>query len=153
METTTATGNRMMTSSENETLLAVISATSSGGRQTLDMQFQYYAVVLGASPLDMAGLTAIQNLGSNILQFFWGTLADKIGRKPLLLLSFFSLALSSFVIFSISSITGLFIIALLISFLGRSGDPAWISLIDDNTDATKRGSFLGKITSIGNARM
>ncbi len=134
---------------ENQSLLIGISASSSGGRQTFDMQFQYYAVVLGASPLDMAGLTAIQNLGSNVLQFFWGSLADRIGRKPLILLSFLVLSISAFVIFSIKSIIGLFILALIISFLGRSGDPAWIALIDDNTSEDRRGSFLGKITSIG----
>lgn len=72
-----------------------------------------------------------------------GRLADRYGRKPLMLLGLAAAALSSFVIPAVASILGLALLWAFQALCYAAGDPAEQALVADLTGADQRGRGYG----------
>ena len=101
-----------------------------------------YAKDLGANPF-MIGLIASI---FSIMQFFfsplWGKLSDKIGRRPVMLISIFITAIS-YLVFSQASTIPLLIFARGLSGIGSANIAAAQAYITDVTDSKSRSGAMG----------
>ena len=101
-----------------------------------------YAKDLGANPF-MIGLIASI---FSIMQFFfsplWGKLSDKIGRRPVMLISIFITAVS-YLVFSQASTIPLLIFARGLSGIGSANIAAAQAYITDVTDSKSRSGAMG----------
>lgn len=110
---------------------------------------QIYAVFIASSPILLSLMTSIRNLLQLSTQSFFGKHSDKYGRKPFLLTGLF---ISAFISFIFPMITNpfLFLLAVIIYSVAFSiFSPAWIAYLGDLSISGRRGSFLGKISTIG----
>ncbi len=108
-----------------------------------------YAVFITSSPILLSLITSIRNLLQLTTQSFFGKHSDKYGRKPFLLTGLF---ISAFISFIFPMITNplLFLLAVIIYSIAFSiFSPAWIGYLGDVSISGRRGSFLGKISTIG----
>ncbi|MHA1967109.1 MAG: MFS transporter [Candidatus Hodarchaeales archaeon] len=110
---------------------------------------QIYAVFIASSPILLSLMTSIRNLLQLATQSFFGKHSDKYGRKPFLLTGLFISAVISF-IFPMITNPLLFLLAVIIYSIAFSiFSPAWIAYLGDISTSGYRGSFLGKISTIG----
>ncbi len=142
--------------SEDETLVVVdrralygISISQTTGMLMVFSFFQYFGVVLGASGFIQGILVSVRNLGSNIFQYIWGKIADKRGRKIVLMVGLFVMFLGSALAAVVTELWQLFLVAILVATLGFMFRPAWIALLGDLTTIKNRGDFVGKIQGLG----
>lgn len=112
----------------------------------------YFALALGTNYSEQSLVTSTRYLGGSLTQSFWGIQSDKRGRRPLLLLGYGVLALTTF-LFTFSTFTniGLFLILLAVQgFLGFSILPTVTnSMLGDVAPERDRGAYVGKIISFG----
>ena len=99
----------------------------------------------GLSPFEIGLLSTAFNLSWGLSSIPLGKLADKIGRKPMLLGSWF---------FSITTVTGFLIFRSFPAFLlfnitsGLDGSfwvPSWVSLVSERVEPSERSRILGKL--------
>jgi len=112
----------------------------------------YFALALGTNYREQSLVTSTRLLGGSLTQSFWGMQSDKRGRRPLLLLGYGILALTTF-LFTINIFTNisLFLILLAVQgFFGFSILPTVTnSMLGDVAPERERGAFVGKIISFG----
>lgn len=107
------------------------------------------AVGIGATAIMMAFITAIQNLGSALLQTFFGKLSDKIGRKIILIIGFIIASITTAVISQLTSPI-VFMIVIAIYSLGASMViPTWNALLGDISTEKTRTKIISQISMIG----
>ncbi len=103
-----------------------------------------YSKDIGASPL-MIGLIAAS---FSIMQFFfapiWGTISDKIGRRPILLVSIATSSIS-YLIFSQADTIILLIISRVLAGIGSANISTTQAYITDITDSSNRSKAMGII--------
>ncbi|MFW9916395.1 MAG: MFS transporter [Candidatus Thorarchaeota archaeon] len=120
------------------------------GQSMIFSFLSYYGVSLGAKPIEQSILVSTRNLGSNIFQTVWGRLADRIGRKPLVILGLIVLALCTIsAVAIVRSPLELVFVSLCLTIFGFMFIPAWNALLGDYSDHTSRGTFIGRISSFG----
>ncbi|MCK4971807.1 MAG: MFS transporter [Candidatus Heimdallarchaeota archaeon] len=146
--------NKDSESSERKTLkqkiiTRALAIANSGG---VSFYFNYatvLAVGIGATALMMSFITAIQNLGSAVLQTFFGNLSDKIGRKIILIIGFTIASITTVVISQMSSPI-VFMIVIAIYSLGMSMViPTWNALLGDISTEKTRTKIISQISMIG----
>ncbi|MBV5326849.1 MFS transporter [Chlorobium phaeobacteroides] len=103
-----------------------------------------YAKDLGASPLMIGLIAAIFSIMQFIFSPLWGKLSDKIGRRPVMLISIFITAVSYFV-FSQAVTIPLLIFARGLSGIGSANIAAAQAYITDVTDNQNRSKAMGMI--------
>lgn len=103
-----------------------------------------YAKDLGASPFMIGLIAAIFSIMQFIFSPLWGKLSDKIGRRPVMLISIFVTALS-YLIFSQSDTILLLIFARGLSGIGSANIAAAQAYITDVTDSKSRSGAMGMI--------
>ncbi len=103
----------------------------------------FYALELGAKPIELGFLTATFALMQLIFSPFFGKLGDKIGRKKVLLIGTAGFAVS-YVIFAFATSFPMALIARAIEgFFAASIFPTAISLLSDYSTEQQRGKAMG----------
>ncbi|MFX0061070.1 MAG: MFS transporter [Candidatus Hermodarchaeota archaeon] len=121
------------------------------GRSTIFSFLSYFGVVIGASPLEQGVLTSVRNLGSNAFQSFWGWLADLRSRKLVLFIGLLTLAGCTFILPFVETPLQLVVLSLILTTIGFAFIPAWNAFLGDYAKERTRGTFIGRINSIGTA--
>lgn len=103
-----------------------------------------YAKDLGASPFMIGLIAAIFSIMQFIFSPLWGKLSDRIGRRPVMLISIFITSLS-YLIFSQSDNIPLLIFARGLSGIGSANIAAAQAYITDVTDSKNRSGAMGMI--------
>ena len=101
-----------------------------------------YAKDLGANPFMIGLIAAIFSIMQFIFSPLWGKLSDKIGRRPVMLISIFVTAVS-YLVFSQASTIPLLIFARGLSGIGSANIAAAQAYITDVTDSKSRSGAMG----------
>ena len=127
----------------------IIAVANSSSQQLYFNYTSLLAVGIGASTIQMSFITAIQNLGSALLQGVFGKASDKLGRKIILLLGFLIATITTCILaFMTSPIVFMVIIA--IYSLGVSMViPAWNALLGDISTEKTRTKLISTMSMIG----
>jgi len=114
-----------------------------------------YAVKeLGASSSEMGWLQSVSNISNNVMQFFWGRLSDRLGRRvPFIVFGGLIAALLWVPLLFLNSASQLVLLIAIQAFLGSMAMPAWIALIGDLVPHRRLGRANATINmwaSVGN---
>jgi len=92
-----------------------------------------YAVKeLGASSSEMGWIQSVSNISNNVVQFFWGRLSDRLGRRvPFIVFGGLIVALLWIPIPFLGSANQLVFLIAIQALLGSMATPAWTALIGD----------------------
>lgn len=112
----------------------------------------FFSQNLGATPLQIGLLMASYSLMQFIFSPFWGTLSDKYGRKPIVLIGLLGFSVS-FILFGIAdSIWMLFASRIAGGILSSACLPTAMAYVADITEEEDRGAgmgFLGAAMGLG----
>ena len=103
-----------------------------------------YAKDLGANPFMIGLIAAIFSIMQFIFSPLWGKLSDKIGRRPVMLISIFITAVS-YLVFAQAATLPLLIFARGLSGIGSANIAAAQAYITDVTDSKSRSGAMGMI--------
>lgn len=103
----------------------------------------FYAEELGASPTELGLLMAVYSLMQLIFSPMWGSLSDRLGRKPMLLIGIFGLAISFFMMAMAKSLWMLFAARTIGGFLSSANMPATMAYVADITTPENRSKGMG----------
>ena len=104
----------------------------------------YYATHIGATPTQVGILMAIYSLMQFLFSPFWGKLSDKVGRRPILLMSLLGSSLS-YLFFAFSTTFWMLLLARAFAgFFGANISTA-LAYIADVTDEKNRSKGMGLI--------
>jgi DHA1 family tetracycline resistance protein-like MFS transporter len=105
----------------------------------------YYAESYGATPFMIGLLSMSYSLGQFIFAPFWGRVSDRIGRRPIILMSLAG-SCTAFLIFGFAkTLTVLFIARSLAGILSSASLPAAQAFIADSTTPENRARGMGLI--------
>ncbi len=104
----------------------------------------FYAQHFGATPTVIGLLTASYSLMQFLFVPFWGRLSDRIGRRPIILMSVFGSFISYLVFGFAGSIPILFLSRMLAGFMGANISTA-NAYIADSTTFEERAKYMGLI--------
>jgi MFS family permease len=107
------------------------------------------AVDLGATGIQQSTVTAVQTMGNASLQWAWGSLSDRFGRRPFLFLGLLAVGITAALIPFALTAWQLILLLLVPTIIGSAAIPAWNGLLGDITTLKGRGRFVGVITAIG----
>lgn len=121
---------------ENSNELKVVyvrSVANSFGTGMINPFVGPYAVKeLGASSSDMGWLQSVSNISNNVMQFFWGKLSDRLGRRvPFIVFGGLIVALLWVPLLFLNSASQLVLLIAVQALLGSMATPAWMALIGD----------------------
>ena len=134
---------------ENKLYLYLVSIGNSLGLNLLGTYLDYYAIFLGSTPFIQSILVSSRNLGNNILQFLWGNLSDRRGRRFFLFSGFMIYGITTLIFILTRSPFMLIFIVIIQTVLGSMIIPAWNGLLGDLSTRNERGRFIGHILSVG----
>ncbi|GIN94235.1 tetracycline resistance MFS efflux pump [Siminovitchia terrae] len=110
----------------------------------------FYAEEMGASPAELGLLMAVYSLMQLLFAPMWGRVSDRIGRKPVMMIGIFGLAISFFMMALSSSLWMLFVARVIGGFLSSANMPTVMAYVADITSEEDRGKGMGIIgASIG----
>lgn len=104
----------------------------------------YYATHVGASPAEVGVLMAIYSLMQFVFSPFWGKLSDKIGRRPILLMSLLGSSLS-YLFFAFSTQFWMLLVARAFAGFFTANISTAMAYIADVTDEKDRSKGMGLI--------
>jgi multidrug resistance protein len=104
----------------------------------------YLAKVFGATPLKVGLLMSIYSLMQFLFSPFWGQTSDRIGRRPVILLSLLGASVSHFGFAMSASYTGLFLCRMFAGIFGGN-IPVAMAYIADLTAEKDRSKGMGLI--------
>lgn len=102
----------------------------------------YFAQDLGASSLEMGLMVSLYALAQFLFAPVWGSLSDRIGRKPVLILGMTGFGLSFIAMAFVHSVAVLILVRFLGGMLSSSTFPSAQALVADLTPPERRGSSL-----------
>lgn len=105
----------------------------------------FYAQDIGASPTQLGFLMAVYSLMQLFFGPMWGRISDKIGRKPVIMIGIFGLALSFFLMGISSSLWMLFVARIIGGLLSAANMPTVTAYVADITSSEDRGKGMGII--------
>jgi len=110
----------------------------------------FYAEELGASPTELGLLMAVYSFMQLLFAPMWGRVSDRIGRKPVIMIGIFGLAVSFFLMALSSSLWMLFAARIIGGLLSSANMPTVMAYVADITSHEDRGKGMGIIgASIG----
>lgn len=114
----------------------------------------YYAAALKFNSLEMGELQASTNLFPNLMQYFWGIISDKLGRRLIFIILGGFVSSFMFILYIFSHSPEMLISVVIVqSIFGAMVVPAWNALIGDLTSLSKRASFIGNLSFYSNLSM
>ncbi|RWR11104.1 MFS transporter [Siminovitchia fortis] len=110
----------------------------------------FYAEEMGASPAELGLLMAVYSLMQLLFAPMWGRVSDRIGRKPVMMIGIFGLAISFFMMALSSALWMLFAARIIGGFLSSANMPTVMAYVADITSDEDRGKGMGIIgASVG----
>ncbi|MEH7382662.1 MFS transporter [Bacillus sp. JJ1533] len=110
----------------------------------------FYAEDLGASPTELGLLMAVYSLMQFLFAPMWGRISDRIGRKPVIMIGIFGLAVSFLLMALSTELWMLFAARVIGGFLSAANMPTVMAYAADITSEEDRGKGMGVIgASIG----
>jgi multidrug resistance protein len=110
----------------------------------------FYAENMGASPTELGLLMAVYSVMQLLFSPMWGRISDRIGRKPVMMIGIFGLALSFFMMALSSQLWMLFAARIIGGFLSSANMPTVMAYVADITSDEDRGKGMGIIgASVG----
>lgn len=104
----------------------------------------FYVESLGASPMTVTMLSATYSLMQFLFSPFWGRLSDKLGRRPIILISVAFSALGH-LIFGMSSTIAVVFLARILAGFGNANLGTAQAIISDSTTSENRAKGMGLI--------
>lgn len=104
----------------------------------------YYATELGGSPLDVGVIMAVYSLMQFLFAPLWGSLSDRFGRRPLLILGLVGSALS-YVVYGLATSVGMLLLSRLLGGAMGAGVPVAQAMVADATVPSRRARGMGMI--------
>ncbi len=105
----------------------------------------FYIEKLGASGLDMGLLTASSAFTQLIFAPIWGSLSDRVGRKPVLLVGILGYGLTMLLFGLATQLWMLFLARALNGMLSSATMPTSMAFISDRSTAKERGGKMGQL--------
>ncbi len=105
----------------------------------------FYVEMLGGSGLAMGMLMAIFSLMQFLFSPIWGSLSDRFGRKPILLIGVFGNAVTMLLLGVSTNIPMLITMRGLAGILSSATLPTAYAFISDSTDEKDRGGGMGVV--------
>ncbi|MCH1626518.1 MFS transporter [Ferdinandcohnia quinoae] len=105
----------------------------------------FYAEEIGASPTELGLLMAVYSLMQLLFAPMWGRISDRVGRKPVIMIGIFGLALSFFLTAVSTSLWMLFAARIIGGILSSANMPTVMAYVADITSAEDRGKGMGII--------
>ncbi len=105
----------------------------------------FYIDKLGASGSDLGWLVAVYSLMQLIFAPVWGSVSDRVGRKPVLLLGISGYAIFLILFGLATEFWMLFLARSLAGLLSSATYPAMMAFISDSTTPEERGDSMGKL--------
>jgi MFS transporter, DHA1 family, multidrug resistance protein len=105
----------------------------------------FYIVKLGASGREMGMLTAVSALMQLVFAPFWGSLSDRIGRKPVLLVGVAGYGLTLLVFGLATQLWMLFLARALNGMLASATLPTSMAFVSDNLPEKERSGGMGQL--------
>ncbi len=110
----------------------------------------FYAEEIGATPTQLGLLMAVYSFMQLLFAPMWGRVSDQIGRKPVIMIGIFGLALSFFLLAVSSTLWMLFAARIIGGFFSAANMPTVMAYVADITSEEDRGKGMGIIgASIG----
>ncbi|KHF39335.1 tetracycline resistance MFS efflux pump [Halalkalibacter okhensis] len=110
----------------------------------------FYAEEIGATPTQLGLLMAVYSFMQLLFAPMWGRVSDQIGRKPVIMIGIFGLALSFFLLAVSSTLWMLFAARIIGGFFSSANMPTVMAYVADITSEEDRGKGMGIIgASIG----
>lgn len=103
-----------------------------------------FALELDASSLQIGFIAGVYSLMNFIFAPFWGTLSDKIGRRPVMLISIF-ITMLAYVFFAFTNSIWLLFISRVFAGIGSANISAAQAYISDITEPQDRAKNMGLI--------
>jgi MFS family permease len=107
------------------------------------------AVDLGATGIQQSTVTGVQTLGNASMQWAWGSLTDRFGRRPFLFIGLLAIGMTAALVPFAQTAWQLILLLLVPTIIGSAAIPAWNGLLGDITTMKGRGRFVGIVTAIG----
>jgi len=107
--------------------------------------FPFYIETMGAGGSELGLLIATSAFLEFVFGPFWGSVSDRIGRKPVLSIGMVGYALSSFLFGISTQLWMLFASRALSGILSSATVTAALAYISDNTSEKERGGGMGKL--------
>src|SRR6202012_4753151 len=104
----------------------------------------YYALHFQASPLEVTSMMACYSFAQFFASPFWGRMSDRVGRKPVLLVSLFC-SVVSYIGMGLASSLWMLFAARLLAGAGAGNIAAAQAYITDSTTEENRAKGLGMI--------
>lgn len=105
----------------------------------------FYVTNMGASGRELGMLTAVSAMMQFIFAPLWGSFSDHHGRKPVLLLGVAGYGITMLLFALSTRLWMLFAARALNGMISSAALPASMSIIADNTPASRRGDKMGKL--------
>ncbi len=134
----------------NIRVMAVQTLVSQIGFGMFYVVWQPYILSMGASVIDLGVIQSTINISTAVGLIAWGFLSDRVGRKPIILLSNAFRVLSIVALVLSGELFFLLLFAFLIGFssLFYVGNPARNALISESVDGQSRATAFSTITFI-----
>lgn len=105
----------------------------------------FYAEEIGATPTELGLLMAIYSVMQLIFAPMWGRISDRIGRKPVMMIGIFGLAISFFLMAISTELWMLFMARIIGGILSSANMPTAMAYVADITTEEDRGKGMGII--------
>lgn len=108
----------------------------------------FLASELSLSSMQMSSLIMIWAISQLITAPLWGGLADKIGRKPVLLFGVFGFGVAFFILIFARNYWELLVLRLIGAALSSGTQPAVFSMVADQTEKKDRSKSIAKMGAV-----
>lgn len=105
----------------------------------------FYIDMLGASGSDLGWLVAVYSIMQLIFAPIWGSVSDRVGRKPVLLIGILGYALFLLLFGLATQLWMLFVARSLAGILSSATYPTMMAYVSDSTPEAERGGDMGKL--------
>ncbi|MDQ0216752.1 multidrug resistance protein [Oikeobacillus pervagus] len=105
----------------------------------------FYAEKIGANPTELGLLMAVYSLMQLLFAPMWGRISDRIGRKPVIMIGIFGLAISFFLMAVSTQLWMLFAARIIGGVLSSANMPTTMAYVADITSPEDRGKGMGII--------
>lgn len=105
----------------------------------------FYAEKIGANPTELGLLMAVYSLMQLLFAPMWGRISDRIGRKPVIMIGIFGLAISFFLMAVSTQLWMLFAARIIGGVLSSANMPTTMAYVADITTPEDRGKGMGII--------